>query len=52
MPVLPAARTKLISPLGWPRRANAAGEMKMGNEEGMPNIMLVVETLETLFILS
>jgi hypothetical protein len=23
----------------------------MGNEEGMPNIMLVVETLETLFIL-
>jgi hypothetical protein len=25
----------LISPKGWPRRARAAGEMKMGSEEGV-----------------
>lgn len=40
------------SPSGWPRRARAAGETKMGREVGMPRIVVEVWTWETLFILS
>lgn len=49
MPSEPAARTRFISPSGWPSLASAAGAINMGNELGSPNIVDEVEIFDILF---
>lgn len=49
IPSVPAARTRFISPSGWPSRAIAAGAINIGSELGSESIFDAVDTRETLF---
>ena len=52
IPAFPAARTRFISPSGCPKRASAAGAIKMANVVDRPVMLVAVDTLEILFNLS